>query len=141
MPLVLPWRWINSGTGIAVLTWPSSISSSGRKHVNDGATVGLPQKKGSSMKARTSTLSLLALIGILAFTPSLVQAQAPAPTGQRLRNLAGSFPIGFAAESDFWNLPDAAQYQQTAASEFSMLTPGNQLKWDTTEPQQNVFNF
>jgi len=93
------------------------------------------------MKSRISALGVFALIGVLALTPSLVQGQMPAPTGQRLRDLAGSFPIGFAAESNFWNLPDAAQYQQTAASEFSMLTPGNQLKWDTTEPQQNNFNF
>src|SRR5258708_364703 len=93
------------------------------------------------MKLFVSPLSIFALIGTLAFAPSMVNGQAPPPTGQRLRTLAGNFPIGFAAESDFWNLPDTVQYQQTAASEFSMLTPGNQLKWDTTEPQQNVFNF
>ncbi len=93
------------------------------------------------MKLFVSPLSIFALIGTLAFAPSMVNGQAPPPTGQRLRTLAGSFPIGFAAESDFWNLPDAAQYQQTASSEFSMLTPGNQLKWDTVEPQQNTFNF
>ncbi|HEV3036591.1 MAG TPA: endo-1,4-beta-xylanase [Candidatus Angelobacter sp.] len=94
------------------------------------------------MKSNISPLALLILIATLVLAgPLIVQGQTAPPTGQRLRALAGNLPIGFAAESDFWNLPDTVQYQQTASSEFSMLTPGNQLKWDTTEPQQNTFNF
>jgi GH35 family endo-1,4-beta-xylanase len=63
------------------------------------------------------------------------------PSGSRLRTLAGSFQIGCETDDNFWTLPDTTIYQQTAAAEFNMITPGNQLKWDTTEPQQGMFNF
>jgi endo-1,4-beta-xylanase len=64
-----------------------------------------------------------------------------APTGQRLRTLAGSFLIGYASRNDFWSMSDAAQYQDVARTEFNFLTPENAMKWDATEPQQNVFTF
>ena len=63
------------------------------------------------------------------------------PSGTRLRTLAGSFGVGCETDDNFWTLPDTAMYQQVARTEFNLMTPGNQLKWDTTEPQQGVFNF
>ena len=75
---------------------------------------------------------------------SLVQAQAApsaAPTGQRLRNLAGSFLIGYEAMSNFRSISDTAQFQDVARSEFNFVTSENAMKWDATEPSQNSFNF
>ncbi len=63
------------------------------------------------------------------------------PTGERLRDLAGPFLIGFASANDFWNFTDAAIYQDTARREFNCLTPENQLKWEVLHPQPAVYNF
>jgi endo-1,4-beta-xylanase len=84
-------------------------------------------------------LAVLLLVGlILRVGPHSAQA---APSGQRLRALAGNFLIGYASANDFWTLSDTATYQATASSEFNILTPENQMKWDTIHPQQNTFNF
>jgi endo-1,4-beta-xylanase len=32
-------------------------------------------------------------------------------------------------------------YTDVASTQFDMITPGNAMKWDTTEPQNGVFNF
>jgi endo-1,4-beta-xylanase len=49
-------------------------------------------------------------------------------------------PIGTAV-----NLPDLTgsdpRYRDTLDSHFTGITPENEMKWDTTEPQQGVFNF
>src|SRR5687767_10150042 len=83
-----------------------------------------------------------ALFGIVAILVLASPASAATPTGQRLRTLAGSsFYIGFGADDNFWNLSDAATYQEVARTEFNMLTPGNPLKWDTVHPQQATYNF
>jgi|GEM_PF-2023152 len=84
-------------------------------------------------------IPVIILIGLVLGALNL-PAQA-APTGQRLRTLAGSFLIGYASRNDFWSMSDAAQYQDVARTEFNFLTPENAMKWDATEPQQNVFTF
>jgi len=81
------------------------------------------------------------LVGLALLMPLASNAQVNPPPGQRLRDLAGSFHIGAESDDNFWTLPDTTTYQQVLGSEFNMVTPGNQLKFDTTEPQQNVFNF
>ncbi|KAB8141748.1 endo-1,4-beta-xylanase [Chloroflexia bacterium SDU3-3] len=68
-------------------------------------------------------------------------ATANAPTGQRLRNLAGNFLIGYAAMSNFNTASDSAQFQEVARTEFNFVTPENAMKWDATESSQNNFNF
>lgn len=81
------------------------------------------------------------LMGFLILAPSVLYGQVPPPAGQRLRALAGKFLVGYASHDNFWTLPDAATYEATAGSEFNFLTPENQLKFDATEPQQNMFTF
>jgi len=82
-------------------------------------------------------LAGLAILTLAAAAPS----EGATPSGMRLRALAGSFWIGFAAANNFWTLSDAATYQSTAAAEFNILTPENQMKWDVIHPQQNTYNF
>ncbi len=90
-------------------------------------------------------LLCLGLVGVILLGQSLTlltASAAPAgPTGQRLRTLAGTFLIGYASADNFWTLPDASTYEATAASEFNVLTPENQLKWATVHPQQATYNF
>jgi endo-1,4-beta-xylanase len=82
----------------------------------------------------------IVLVLFLALNMTYVLAQA-APTGQRLRALAGSFLIGYASRNNFWSMSDAAQYQEVARTEFNFMTPENAMKWDATEPSQNNFTF
>jgi endo-1,4-beta-xylanase len=58
-----------------------------------------------------------------------------------LRNLADrrQLVIGTAARADV--LEKDPQYDAVLAQQFSMLVPENELKWDTTEPQQGVYDF
>src|SRR6266516_5187579 len=71
-------------------------------------------------------LAVLLLVGLI-LRVGQHSAQA-APSGQRLRALAGNFLIGYASVNDFWTLSDTATYQATASSEFNILTPENQMK-------------
>ena len=50
---------------------------------------------------------------------------------------AGDFPIGFAAGQQDLIGP----HGQLAALHYNSVTPGNDLKWDTTEPSEGNFNF
>src|SRR6202000_1653989 len=36
---------------------------------------------------------------------------------------------------------DNPQYAQTAANQFSVVTPGNEMKWQVVEPQEGVFDW
>jgi endo-1,4-beta-xylanase len=39
------------------------------------------------------------------------------------------------------NLLSGSQYSTLLDTEFTSLTPGNEMKWDTTEPSRGTFNF
>lgn len=50
---------------------------------------------------------------------------------------SGDFPVGFAAlQQDI-----LGPHGQLAALHYNSVTPGNDLKWDTTEPTEGNFNF
>jgi endo-1,4-beta-xylanase len=57
-----------------------------------------------------------------------------------LHDLAAAHGKYFGSATDNPELPDAA-YAATLGSEFGQITPGNSMKWDTTEPQQGQFSF
>jgi endo-1,4-beta-xylanase len=100
----------------------------------------------TSKKAMVLLLQLLVITGLFVMLagPQSMNVQAVqngVPTGQRLRALAGSFYIGFASANNFWTFSDAAQYQETARTEFNILTPENAMKWDAIHPQQNTYSF
>lgn len=65
----------------------------------------------------------------------------PPPVIENLPSIAQTyaddFPVGFAAiQQDL-----LGPHGQLAALHYSSVTPGNDLKWDTTEPREGVFNF
>jgi endo-1,4-beta-xylanase len=96
-------------------------------------------KKFAALFLRSLSLLLLLVVSTL-YLP--VQAAGNAvPTGSRLRALAGPFYIGFASANNFWTLSDATLYQDTARSEFNILTPENAMKWESIHPQQNTYSF
>ena len=65
----------------------------------------------------------------------------PPPTIENIPSIAQTysqyFPVGFAAvDADI-----LGPHGQLAALHYNSVTPGNDLKWDTTEPSEGSFNF
>ncbi|MGW2279026.1 endo-1,4-beta-xylanase [Streptomyces sp. NPDC001770] len=77
-----------------------------------------------------------------ALTLALALASGPATAAQQdtLHELAAAQGKYFGSATDNPELTDAA-YTATLGSEFGQITPGNSMKWDTTEPVQGQFNF
>ncbi|MFJ6793972.1 endo-1,4-beta-xylanase [Streptomyces sp. NPDC091268] len=98
---------------------------------------------------RTRGLSAL-LIGTLALVLTLTGGAATAVQQDTLHELvaaqdtlhalASAQGKYFGSATDNPELPDAA-YSAILGSEFGQITPGNSMKWDTTEPVQGQFDF
>jgi endo-1,4-beta-xylanase len=86
-------------------------------------------------------LLCIVAVSILIQSPLCLPAQA-APSGERLRNLAGTFFIGYASADNFLTLSDHDTYTATARSEFNILTPENAMKWATIHREnRSTYNF
>ncbi|EJC99117.1 uncharacterized protein FOMMEDRAFT_142779 [Fomitiporia mediterranea MF3/22] len=86
--------------------------------------------------------------GVLVLFSSIVRsfavpAPASAPTpdshGIILRDLAVPRFFGAAANTTF--LFHDANYTKVISTQFSIFTPENEMKWESIEPEQNMFNF
>lgn len=71
---------------------------------------------------------------------------APLAAQTTLRQAAGpqQIPIGAAASADEYGPPDMLQnftYADLLSNQYSMLEPGNAMKWDVTQPTQTTYNF
>jgi endo-1,4-beta-xylanase len=66
-------------------------------------------------------------------------ASASVTTPLRYLPRAHDVYIGSATTVDELNLGQT--FQSTLGREFNMVTPGNDLKWETTEPQRGVFDY
>ncbi|MFG3140340.1 endo-1,4-beta-xylanase [Streptomyces sp. NPDC048211] len=89
--------------------------------------------------SRTGGLPTL-LVGVLALATTLTGGPATAATQGTLHELASAQGKYFGSATDNPELPDGA-YAAVLGSEFGQITPGNSMKWDTTEPVQGQFNF
>jgi endo-1,4-beta-xylanase len=76
---------------------------------------------------------LAAVFGLSAITPATA-ATAP------LRQLAEAKGIYFGTALTQGNLGNTT-LTGVAGTQFDMVTPGNEMKWDTTEPGNGTFNF
>src|SRR5262245_5582875 len=83
-------------------------------------------------------LRLLTLVGMLAtFLLPATAAHASGPL--RTHAAARSKFIGAALATG--PLSNETAYRNIAATEFNQVTAENAMKWDSTEPNQNQFNF
>lgn len=80
------------------------------------------------------------LVGALTLALSLTGGAANAAQRGTLHELATVQGKYFGSATDNSELTDAA-YAATLGSEFGQITPGNSMKWDTTEPVQGRFDF
>jgi endo-1,4-beta-xylanase len=80
--------------------------------------------------------ALAAAVSTFAFV--LVRAEAATPTLQSLAAAGGRY---FGSATDNPELTDTAYTALLGGGEFGQTTPGNSMKWDTTEPTQNTFSF
>ncbi len=76
----------------------------------------------------------------LALLLGLLVAQHSAYAAQTLDSLAKAKGRYFGSATDNPELSDSA-YTSILGSEFGSITPGNSMKWDTTEPAQGSFDF
>ncbi|MER6926365.1 endo-1,4-beta-xylanase, partial [Streptomyces spiralis] len=74
------------------------------------------------------------LLAVGAASPALA---AGTGTLDQLAEAQGRY---FGSATDNSELSDTS-YTAVLGSEFGVITPGNSMKWDTTEPQQGQFNF
>jgi endo-1,4-beta-xylanase len=83
----------------------------------------------------------------LAVVPAIILAgTAPLAAQTTLRQAAASrnLPIGAAASADEYGGTDlltVPSYANLLSSQYSMLEPGNAMKWDVTQPTQSTYNF
>jgi endo-1,4-beta-xylanase len=106
---------------------------------------GLPT--ATSMTARLTRrprgLATLAVSVAAAVVAALAAAAAAGPAaaaGTPLRQLAEAKGIYFGTALTQGNLSNST-LTNVAATQFDMVTPGNEMKWDTTEPSNGSFNF
>jgi endo-1,4-beta-xylanase len=106
---------------------------------------GLPT--ATSMTARLTRrprgLAALAVSVAAAVVAALAAAAAAGPAaaaGTPLRQLAEAKGIYFGTALTQGNLSNST-LTNVAATQFDMVTPGNEMKWDTTEPSNGSFNF
>ncbi|HBW51629.1 MAG TPA: hypothetical protein DEF47_17185 [Herpetosiphon sp.] len=97
--------------------------------------------QGGSMNSRRRYWWIVLMLGLIAGQFSWWQSSSGQTSPQTLRAAAGTFLIGSAADSDFWNFSDRAQYEAILGGQFNIYTPGNQLKWDAVHPQRTTYNF
>jgi endo-1,4-beta-xylanase len=88
------------------------------------------------MRKGLLAITLGFLFMMLTYNPFLSQASAATTLGSAAAARGRIF--GAAVEG---NLLGTTPYTTILDREFTGLTPGNEMKWQTTEPSQGVFNF
>jgi len=69
-----------------------------------------------------------------------VGTSTPAQAASALRNLAEAQGRYFGTALTVGDLSNSGE-TSVAAAQFDMVTPGNEMKWDTTEPSNGSYNF
>ncbi len=86
--------------------------------------------------AATATVAAMAPLALGA-----TAAQAALAPGTPLKTLAQADGGRYFGSDMTANLLSQSTVTQLQAQQFDMVTPGNEMKWDTTEPSNGSFNF
>jgi endo-1,4-beta-xylanase len=82
----------------------------------------------------------LAAAAVLAVPVAAALAAQPAAAATSLRGLAEAQNRYFGTALTDGDLSNSAE-TNIAGPQFDMVTPGNEMKWDTTEPREGSYNF
>jgi endo-1,4-beta-xylanase len=104
---------------------------------------GAARPPGSASRRRmftagAATAATMAAMATLAITGTAQAALAP---GTPLKTLAAANGNRYFGSDMTGDLLSNSNVTQLQTQQFSMLTPGNEMKWDTTQPSQTTFNF
>jgi endo-1,4-beta-xylanase len=86
--------------------------------------------------AVTATMAAMAALAI-----GSTAAQAALAPGTPLKTLAQAAGGRYFGSDMTGNLLSQSTVTQLQSQQFNMVTPGNEMKWDTTEPSNGTFNF
>jgi len=96
------------------------------------------------MRLRSLAVAAVGAIAVLAAGPAAFAAfhqdAKPAVSPTSLRGLASEVGLRVGSAIIPFDLNNAP-YAQIAAQQFSVVTPGNEMKWQVVEPTQGVLNF
>ena len=102
-----------------------------------------PRSPGSALRRRilatgavTATVAAMAPVAI-----GTTAAQAALAPGTPLKTLAQAAGGRYFGSDMTGNLLSQSTVTQLQSQQFNMVTPGNEMKWDTTEPSNGTFNF
>ncbi len=84
------------------------------------------------------TAAVAAMVPVALGSTAAQAALAPGTPLKTLAAAAGGRYFGSDMTGDLLSNPTVTQLQ---SQQFNMVTPGNEMKWDTTEPSNGVFNF
>jgi endo-1,4-beta-xylanase len=96
-----------------------------------GIAFGARSGRGLAMTLATSAVAAAALV---------LSTAAPASAASSLAQLASAKGRYFGTALTQSNLGNPTLIN-VASAQFNMVTPGNEMKWETTEPNRNQFNF
>ncbi len=111
-------------------TWQSRLAPDAAR-----STGRATRRRGIAAGAAAAIVTALAP---LAMAGSAQAALAPGTPLKTLAQAAGGRYFGSDMTADLLSNSTVTQLQ---AQQFDMVTPGNEMKWDTTEPSNGTFNF
>ena len=96
------------------------------------------RRRISAAGAVTTTAAAAVAVATLAIGGT---AQATLASGTPLKTLAQAAGGRYFGSDMTGNLLSQSTVTQLQSQQFDMVTPGNEMKWDTTEPSNGTYNF
>jgi len=90
--------------------------------------------------SRVLPVLCMSVAGVVAATTAAMSGDAVEPAAPTLAQLAEAHGK-YMGNSMTQNLLSSTTVTGIAGTQFDMVTPGNEMKWDTTEPSRGAFNF
>ncbi|HEU5429742.1 MAG TPA: endo-1,4-beta-xylanase [Actinocrinis sp.] len=107
---------------------------------NDAGIGATRLQPGSSGRRKVRALYAAGTVAAVATTAGAVVLAGPASAASTLRAAAEAQSRYFGTALVQSNLSNST-LTNVAGAQFDMVTPGNEMKWDTTEPSNGSFNF